>query len=513
MNKKNVGQFLHPFLFSVAPIVILYNFNKDLLEISLLVKPFLLTLSTVLFFYLLLEKIIADAKKRSIIISLFLGLFYLLGHIIRFNGYQLLPGITVFDYQVLPVFFLVFFLALVILVISSKRKFTLFTEYLNLFSFLLIIFPLGSIIFYSLSSSDIFSGRQAEFSKNTSTTFNNKHLPDIYYIILDGYGRSDILKKYYDYDNSWFIDILKDQGFYVAEKSRANYPQTYLSVSSSLNFSYLDSIINNFDEDSEDRSALAELIKENNVSKVLKSNGYKIVRFPSSWIGAERVTADMSFPYSGEMNEFTKMIINITPVKIITGDYSADGFRKKILYTFDNASRLKNYDSPTFAYIHILSPHPPFVFDSEGDFLHSQVRFNGKDGSQYFEVFPDREDYKIKYRDQLSFVSKKIVGLTEQLLAGEDDPIIIIQSDHGPGLMLDWDDADNTNMEERLSILNAYYIPGNDYENFYQTISPVNSFRMILNTLFDKKLEILEDKSYFAVWNKPYDFMPVLQGP
>ena len=40
--------------------------------------------------------------------------------------------------------------------------------------------------------------------------------PDIYYIILDSYGRSDLLASNLQYDNSAFISDLEKMGFYVA---------------------------------------------------------------------------------------------------------------------------------------------------------------------------------------------------------------------------------------------------------------------------------------------------------
>jgi hypothetical protein len=47
--------------------------------------------------------------------------------------------------------------------------------------------------------------------------------PDIYYVILDGYARADILDELYGYDNSRFLDYLERHGFFVAETSHSNY--------------------------------------------------------------------------------------------------------------------------------------------------------------------------------------------------------------------------------------------------------------------------------------------------
>jgi hypothetical protein len=64
-------------------------------------------------------------------------------------------------------------------------------------------------------------------------------MPDVYYIILDGYARGDVLEELYSFDNSDFIAALQARGFYVAEASQANYPQTAFSLASSLNMAYI----------------------------------------------------------------------------------------------------------------------------------------------------------------------------------------------------------------------------------------------------------------------------------
>ncbi|NLW85787.1 MAG: hypothetical protein GXY38_02835, partial [Planctomycetes bacterium] len=48
-------------------------------------------------------------------------------------------------------------------------------------------------------------------------------LPDIYFIVLDGYGRSDVLKERFGFDNSAFLAELADRGFGVYQNARSNY--------------------------------------------------------------------------------------------------------------------------------------------------------------------------------------------------------------------------------------------------------------------------------------------------
>ncbi|MCJ7436030.1 MAG: hypothetical protein MUO77_21340, partial [Anaerolineales bacterium] len=75
----------------------------------------------------------------------------------------------------------------------------------------------------------------------------------------------------------------------------------------------------------------------------------------------------------------------------------------------------------------------------------------------------------------------------------------ILQGDHGPWLQP---------KAERLWIFNAYYFPGHK-DVLYPTISPVNTFRLVFNTYFGGKYDMLEDISYFSPVPKLYEFSEV----
>jgi hypothetical protein len=63
--------------------------------------------------------------------------------------------------------------------------------------------------------------------------------------------------------------------------------------------------------------------------------------------------------------------------------------------------------------------------------------------------------------------------------------------------------------KKAFSILNAYYLPGCDYSQLYDSISPVNTFRVILNHYFGTEFELLKDESFFSTKSQPYNFVNV----
>ena len=87
----------------------------------------------------------------------------------------------------------------------------------------------------------------------------------------------------------------------------------------------------------------------------------------------------------------------------------------------------------------------------------------------------------------------------------DHQPIIIIESDHGTSFDFDWNNPTNEMLKQRLSNLNAYYMPKGQ-ELLYDTITPVNSFRIMFNSNFNGNFELLEDKVYWSNYDEPYKF-------
>src|SRR5262249_40066818 len=124
----------------------------------------------------------------------------------------------------------------------------------------------------------------------------------------------------------------------------------------------------------------------------------------------------------------------------------------------------------------------------------------------------DREAYAAGYRKQAAFVTEQVERVIDAILANSPEPsVIILQSDHGSGIGLSTESLEQADLPERMSILNAYYLPRSDGGKgaLYPSISPVNSFRVFLNAYFGAGLDLLPDRSYFSTWNDPFRFIDV----
>jgi hypothetical protein len=335
--------------------------------------------------------------------------------------------------------------------------------------------------------------------------------PDIYYIVLDGYGRSDVLRDLYRYDNSWFLDDLRQKGFYVAEDSAANYCQTLLSLAASMNMTYLDSLSQRVGIGSHDRATLRNAVVDNALARQLQEHGYRVITFSSGYVATELKHADLRLSSPFTLTEYQNLLIGLTPLPAVLHriGWQFAAHRWGVSYVFDELPAVEDRETPLFVFAHVMSPHPPFVFGPNGTKVIQTKRFTLFDGNFLIENQADVEEYRRGYADQLAFVSQQILRVLQRIILRSPGALIVVQGDHGPGSQLDWVRPDRTNMRERLAILNAYRVPEPVRAKLYRRISPVNSFRLILNHLFDTVLEPLPDRSYYSRWDTPYDFIDV----
>lgn len=349
----------------------------------------------------------------------------------------------------------------------------------------------------------------------------NSARPDIYYIILDGYARKDVLQALYDFNDTDFLEALKTRGFYVAEESSSNYVQTMLSLSSSLNMDYLQSLkargIN-----LENRQDLTRLLENSKVRAVLAQNGYQLISFRNSSHIAIR-SAEIYYDNTrmgpiSPVNAFESNVINRTLVRVLIHvpainkmlfEIPYDTHRGQILDTFEKLQQIPTLEGDNFVVAHIIAPHPPFVFDENGYAVLHNEPFTLSDGNNYIKDH-SCESFIIGYCKQVTYMNKLVLETIDEILAAsEPTPIIIIQSDHGPGSQFNFDSLEKTLPAERFSILNAYYFPDQDYSALYPSISPVNSFRVLLNQFFGENYVLIPDYQYYSTWSLPYNFVEV----
>lgn len=513
-EKKQKTLVLHPFLIGIYPILFLYSYNISQVSLRALMLPVVLTLAVTFLFWISLGYVIKDFKKSGIIASMGLAIFFSFGHIASYLCLIIPPAI--FRYRYMIGLTALIFASVVYLTIRAKRDLGKLTNALNYLAAFLVLMTLIQISAYHLKRSPVQVMQKGEIPK-VSKLKDKSLMPDIYYFIFDGYGNRQSIMRYHDFDNREFLDGLRKRGFFVAERSRSNYNQTFTSISSSLNMEYLDQISSKMGEYSEDLKPFYSMIQDNKVMLFLKSLGYKYINFSSGWEPTSyNPNADRNIGHLKNMNEFSMILAKTTLLKIFETDiirrFTGFMHRRKqsmILSKFEEMSEVTRMEGPKFVMMHILVPHAPFVFNEDGS-LQNITSFD-------FGDWASRDGYVKEMR----FINKKIETMVDEIIANSKiPPVIIMQGDHGPrwtwhsnwrGDPHGWrfEDIKEDTIIESTGILNVYLISKECQKNLYDWITPVNSFRVVLNCYFGTSYRMLPDNIYWSMRYTPYKLVDI----
>jgi hypothetical protein len=260
--------------------------------------------------------------------------------------------------------------------------------------------------------------------------------------------------------------------------------------------------LNDITENMIDKSNQAlpyEMGSNNQVMNFIKSQGYTTVSFDSGW-GFTRDMKSVDLKLCGDNkifnSEFMITLVKNSMLNPIYVKIFETNKAEAILCIFDELPKIKERtDQPVFVFAHIFSPHPPHIFGANGE-----IR-NLKNLDPHLETMDNLD--KEAFTNQLIFINKKITAVVNQLLDSENQPVIIIQSDHGTAFLFlgnldNWSNATNEMIKERADSINFIFLPKNTTNIFSESITPVNTFPILFNHYFGTDFKILEDKIYFA---------------
>lgn len=405
-----------------------------------------------------------------------------------------------------------FFLTICFFVIKKKRSARVIALVARNIGLVLLLVSILNITNHYGKSQILGTQKEQIFSRLETQPLSwnkNEPPPDIYYIILDEHARSDVLKKLYDYDNTEFINQLQALGFYVAEESSSNYSFTAASLASSLNMNYINYLTNLFSPASVNTAPYYKLIQNNAGMRLLKEIDYTMLTF-NSGVGLTDLSKQINVYLQPtlNLNPFEKELINMTPLLVISKPLYQKlqyGLHyRQILFTLDELKKIPLMPQPTFTLAHIISPHPPFIFNADGSFVENMGVFSLQPKLPDFSY----SEFKEGYHNQIIALDQKIIETITQIIANSaSTPIVILQSDTGPYLTMNsWQEPNQESVWERMSILNAYLLPDLPSETLYPDISPVNSFRILFNNYFNTNYSILPDKNYYSSNISPFQF-------
>jgi hypothetical protein len=293
----------------------------------------------------------------------------------------------------------------------------------------------------------------------------------------------------------------------VAECSQSNYSQTELSLGSSLNMAYLEDLDEVPLVQETDRQRLWPLLRHSLVRGTFERLGYTTVAFETGYYWTEWEDADLYLAPAGGwlsgMTAFEATLLRSTaawaaidaapvlPAGLLRDmDRSTAAHRKRVQFVLSQLSLMAEVPGPKLVFVHLVSPHRPFVFDALGNPV--------EDDYAWTRSQMGMEDYIQGYREQVRYLNSQLLPTLRRLIADSDPaPVIILQGDHGP---------EQGSSEERMRILSGYYLGDTGQDQLYPAITPVNSFRVAMAVRLGLELPLLEDLSYFSTYDRPFDY-------
>jgi hypothetical protein len=302
--------------------------------------------------------------------------------------------------------------------------------------------------------------------------------PNVFYIILDRYPRADLLRDEFHYDNQEFLDYLRGQGFFIAGQAHCNYANSLLSLWSSLNMAFLP-------EEVLPAQVSRDLRATNRVGEFFLSQGYRYVHLGNWYSPTSRCALADNRLCPASLGQLDLGCVRGASEWLYQWSYQLNHGRM-IQFQLDEIAALARTPGPLLVVAHVLLPHEPYVFSADGD----------------FQVLLPMKENEALFVEQLRYTNDRLRELIDHILAHSDRPaVIILQGDEGP---YPADSAALTAAERfryRNAIFNAYRLPGLDPAMLRPTLTPANTFRLILNHYFGTALDLLPDTTFR--WGDP----------
>ena len=493
---KRLLDVLHPFFIALSPVLFLYAYNVEQVLVGDTLISALIVLVLAIIVLGLFSAIFRDLRKGALAASFFLILFFSYGHLFALKELYSIRLRYLIGGAVLLFSLGLFFIA------TTRRDLRVLARSATVFAVFLILFSVLQITVFKIKSA-YFSSRYG--SSDNIKVVGNGGGPDIYYIMLDGYASSWSLREVYKYDNTPFLNALRDRGFFVVSKSRSNYPNTTFSLPSMLNMDYVENLTSDGLITKESYN-YRDLIYNNAALKFLLAKGYTYIHV-GSWWDPTRSNPHASVNINkGYMPEFVSTLyksVAFGPLNIKLFDTRREQY-DRIYYQLDQLRNIPKRPESTFTFVHFNMS--PYVFDENGGFL----VFKQGDDTRF-------ESLLEKYPQQVAFFNREVLKLIDHIReTSGGDYVIILQSDHGSRVFPEEgktsvDELEDLDIKERLRNLSAVYLPKKDSKDLYESMTNVNMLRVVFNNIFGTNYEILPDRSYINVPSDHYKFVDVTE--
>ncbi len=311
--------------------------------------------------------------------------------------------------------------------------------------------------------------------------------PDIYYLIFDEFSGFEAMRQYFKTaEVEPFKAFLEDNGFWVAENAFASSNHTVHQMSVRMNFTEYPYI------QGDQPIWYAALVNSRGV-ELLKSKGYTTVVYEEISMmhpALPDFNADYLYKYNYStdkdlgilFDEFGMLVADNTMLLAFDDLYRAGNPGEMAHLNFlrsvqEDLAHMEDVPSPRFVYAHLMIPHQPFIFNSDGSLVDSDFYRN-------WNYYEGQYIYSMRYIEEL------VTGILENADPARP-PVIIVQSDHGARIRENNLELKGFPQNMLRNILFAMYLPGADTSTLTQDENPANTLPIVFNQYLGEQIELL----------------------
>lgn len=478
-------------LFPVYYLLELQNEFKGVLNYTIILQQFLIWSTILMIFQFIVFRFLKKPFAAALL-TFFLATIYFYAYPIAVF-FKSLPAFSKLQHFsiLLPIW-----VALTILlayILKRKQTDTVKTgQWLLITCFVLVLYEAGSLLYLysSRENRNFIKDYQPENPIQHVTKLTNETKPDIFFLIYDSYTSNRVLIDRFGYSNTSLDSFLISNNFQIAKNARSNYYLTPVSLAATLNLNYLPNIRKYANQN--DLILLSGLknIDKNHLFTFLKKESYQIINITVFSVDNQHPPQLIHYAGSKDRDLILMRTLENTSIKPLLNRL----FKKNLRFSDDpKAQQLLNHidlvnssltekavspnQKPRFFFIYIAPPHSPYIFK--------------KDGSIRKSIINDPTDQNA-YLEQLIATNNHIKMTVTRIRKQNPNAIIIIQGDHGFRFF-----PDSNNRRDAFGVLHAVCFPGKEYTTPHDSMTSVNTFRIVLNTYFHQNMPLLPDSTFY----------------
>lgn len=296
--------------------------------------------------------------------------------------------------------------------------------------------------------------KKAESESSALTVQNTDTMPDVYLFLFDEFSGFNLMKKYYDYTPTEFIENLEEKNFTFSNSSSYKIAETVYGLNSLLSLEYGFAPSNAY---------LTQLMYDNAFFDLFEAHGYQTEGHRSAVAAGGNDFMEMLFQRSA-----------IGEIYDVGGSYAV-----KAIQIENYVQSVLEYDysrqeTPRCEFFYFSIPHYPYLFKADGSRGSDSQAMNWQDSGPYL--------------GQYQYVCSLMESIAEKIIDENPDSIIIFMSDHGTRFMYMYHDRTYPDYGE---ILNCVYYRGEQLPFDLEGLSGPNTLLSIANDVLGTNLEML----------------------